>query len=173
MAEEIVNKVSKSPLVTLDLGDYYPVGERKMLDIVPWLYEGVMLREKDFREKVSQHDWNQYQDAFVAVHCSADAIVPQWAYMLLAAHLAPYARKVVYGNEATLEAFLMEAAIDNIEVQQYEDKPVIVKGCGDKPIPNHAYLHLAARLQPVVKNLMFGEACSTVPVYKKKKAAQR
>lgn len=170
MAEEIVNKVAKSPLVTLDLGDYYPQGERKVLDIAPWLLEGIMLREKDFRESVQQHPWSKYLNTYVAVHCSTDAIVPQWAYMLLAAHLAPYAHKVVYGDAAILESFIMEKAIDAIDVEEYKNKPVIVKGCGDRPIPNHAYLHLAAVLQPVVKTLMFGEACSTVPVYKKKKA---
>jgi len=169
--ETIENKVAKSPLITLDLADYYPAGPRLELDISPWLYEGIMLREKDFRAAVKQHDWAAYQDSYVAVHCSADAIVPQWAYMLLAAQLSPYAKKTVYGSLETLNALLMEEALQKLEPETLRDKPVIVKGCGDIAMPAHAYLAVAARLQPVVKSLMFGEACSTVPVYKRRSSS--
>lgn len=167
--ELIPNKIANSGLVTLDLADFYPSGLRLELDIAPWLYEGVMLREKDFRAAVKAHDWSQYQNAYVAVYCSEDAIVPQWAYLLLAASLTPFARRVVHGPREVLESLLMDEAIARADIQAYQNKRVIVKGCGDLPIPAHAYVALTSRLQPVVRSLMFGEACSTVPVYKAKK----
>ena len=163
----IENRVAKSPLTTLSLDEFYPQGERVELDIAPWLYERVMLREKDFREHVKNHDWSQYEGKYVAVYCSEDAIIPQWAYMLLAVNLKPHAKYFVYGSRETLELLLIEKELDKLNVEEYRDKPIIIKGCGDLPIPSHAYLKIAARLQPVVKSLMFGEACSTVPVYKK------
>lgn len=164
----IPNKIADSGLITLSLEDYYPKGERKHLDIAPWLYEGVILREKDFRESVKNHDWAQYQDCFVSVGCSEDAIIPQWAYMLLGAALEPFAKKTIWGNPEMLESMLMDEALAQADFSEFKDQRVILKGCSKLPIPPHAYLHFVSRLKPLVKSLMFGEACSTVPVYKRK-----
>ncbi|MEQ9263340.1 MAG: DUF2480 family protein [Owenweeksia sp.] len=168
MADEIVNRVAQSKLITLDLGDFYPAGERKQLDIATWLYEGLILREKDFRQLVQEHNWAQYQDAYVSVHCSADAIIPQWAYMLLSSALSPYAKRVLFGTSEVLETILMEESIGKADFSAYAGKPVIIKGCGHLPIPPQAYIKMVTKLQPLVKSIMFGEACSTVPIYKKK-----
>lgn len=164
----IPNKIANSGLITLSLEDYYPQGDRKHLDIAPWLYEGAILREKDFRESVKTHDWSQYQGCYVSVGCSADAIIPQWTYMLLGVSLEPFARKVVYGSPEMLESILMDEVLAKADFSALEDQRVILKGCSKSPIPPHAYLNFVSRLKPLVKSLMFGEACSTVPVYKKK-----
>ncbi|HZY39993.1 MAG TPA: DUF2480 family protein [Mucilaginibacter sp.] len=166
--ETIINKVAMSGLVTLDPAQFYPAGERVVYDIKGNLFQGLILREKDFREFVKAHDWLQYQDKFVAVTCTADAIVPAWAYVLLANKLAPYARDVVFGDEAVLETVLFLKNIANLETEQYRDQRVVLKGCGDVEVPVSAYVELAKKLTPVVKSLMFGEPCSTVPIYKKK-----
>lgn len=166
--EEIRNKIAESGLINLSMEDFYPQAPRMELDISPWLYEGVMLREKDFRASIKGHDWSQYQGAFVAIYCSEDAIIPQWAYMLLGAALEGYAQKVVFGDLELLETLVMEEALGQIDVEAYRDKRVILKGCGNISIPPQAYLKMTLHLKPVVKSLLFGEACSTVPVYKKK-----
>lgn len=170
MAEDIIeNKIANSGLITLDLADYYPKGERKSIDIAPWLFEGIMLREKDFRQSVKDHDWGQYQDCYVAVFCSEDAIIPQWAFMLLSSSLAAYAKKVVFGTREQMESILMDSAIAALDLSELEDQRVIIKGCGDLPIPPHAYVSIVSKLQPLAKSIMFGEACSTVPIFKKKR----
>ncbi len=171
--EEIRNKVAESGLITLSLEDFYPAGKRLNLDIAPWLFEGLILREKDFRTHLKNHDWSQYQDSYVALNCSADAIIPQWAYMLLASYLEPYAQKVVFGSMEQLEAMLMEEALENLDFESYRDKRIIVKGCGAINMPPHAYVKMAMRLKPIVKSLLFGEACSTVPIYKQKSVAKK
>ena len=168
MAEEIVNRVANSILVTIDLEDFYLSGPRTVFDISDWLFEGLLLREKDFREQVKNHDWSQYQDAYVALCCSTDAIIPSWAYLLLTTQLNPYSKKVVIGNLELLEAILYVDIISNIDVTPFQDKPVIIKGCSNKPIPETAFTLLISKVQPVAKSIMFGEACSTVPLYKKK-----
>ncbi len=167
--ELIPNKVANSGLITLSLEDYYPRGERRHLDIAPWLFEGVILREKDFRASVKQHDWSQYQDCFVSLDCSEDAIIPQWAYMLLAVELQPFAKKVVYGSPERLESLLIDEAIARVDLSQYEGQRLIIKGCGSLPIPPQAYVSLVGKLRPLAKSIMFGEACSTVPIYKQRK----
>ena len=166
--ESIPNKIANSGLITIDLEDYYPSGERLELDIAPWLYEGMILREKDFRQHVKEHDWSKYESAFVSVYCSEDVIIPQWAYMLLGSCLAPFAQRVVYGTPEVLETILMEETLSQADFSMYSDKRIILKGCGHLPIPPQAYLKMVSRLQPIVKSIMFGEACSTVPIYKKK-----
>jgi hypothetical protein len=166
--ENIVNKVAQSGLVTLDPAAFYPEGERVVYDIKDNLFQGLILREKDFREFVKTHDWSQYDGKNVAVTCTADAIVPAWAYMLLANRLAPYAREVVFGNEEVLETVLFVKNIANMDVEQYRDQRLVIKGCGDIDVPVSAYVELTRKLTPVVKSLMFGEPCSTVPIYKKK-----
>ncbi|MGB3344107.1 MAG: DUF2480 family protein [Aequorivita sp.] len=168
MAEEIINRVAKSKLVIFDLEDLYPEGERVIFDISQWLFEGIVLREKDFRESAQQHDWSQYTGKYVALHCSTDAIVPSWAYLLLSIYMAPYAAKMVVGNLELLETVLFAEALQDIDVSDYEDKPVIIKGCAHKPIPDSAYLLLAQKLHPVARSIMYGEACSSVALYKRK-----
>jgi len=168
MSEEIKNKIEESGLIQLDLQDFIAKGERVVIDLKDFLYEGVMLREKDFRDKIAASDWPQYQDKFVAITNTADAIIPLWSYMLLASALQPYVKILIRGNKSHLEGALLRIAIENIDAEQYRDARVIVKGCGKIPIPESAYIALTMKLQPVVKNLMFGEACSTVPVFKKK-----
>ncbi|RWY49223.1 DUF2480 family protein [Mucilaginibacter gilvus] len=166
--ENIINKVAQSGLVTLDPAQFYPAGERVVYDIKDNLFHGLMLREKDFREFVKRHDWAHYQDKFIAVTCSADAIVPAWAYMLLANRLAPYAREVVFGDAEVLETVLFVKQIATMDVEQYRDQRLVIKGCGDTPVPVSAYVELTKKLTPVAKSLMFGEPCSTVPIYKRR-----
>lgn len=169
MPEEIINRVAGSKLVTFNLEDYYPEGERVLFDIKDWLLEGFVLREKDFREAAKNHDWSKYEGKYIALTCSSDAIVPAWAYMLLATYLQPYAKKVITGDLESLESILYSEIIDKLDVSDLKDKPVIVKGCSHKPVPKNAYLLLIGKLQPIVKSLMYGEACSSVPLYKKPK----
>ncbi len=169
MAEEIINRIANSKLITIDLEDFYPQGNRVVFDIKDWLYEGLILREKDFREQVNNHDWSQYQNNYVALSCSSDAIIPSWAYLLLSTQLSEYAKKVIVGNLELLETVIYQEIISQIDVSEYKDKPIIIKGCADKPIPASAYTLLIERIQPIAKTIMFGEACSTVPLYKKKK----
>jgi len=166
--EQIVNKVAQSGLVSVDPAGFYPQGDRVLYDIKDNLYMGLILREKDFRDFVKEHDWTQYQGKNVAITCTADAIVPTWAYMLLANRMAPYAAEIVFGNLETLETILFEKALKALDVEQYRDKRVVIKGCGDIAVPNSAYIELTHKLTPVVKSLMFGEPCSTVPIYKRK-----
>lgn len=168
MEKEIVNRVAQSKLVTFDLEDYYPKGERKVLDIKDWLYEGFILREKEFRAHVDAHDWSIYQDAYVALQCSSDAIIPGWAFMLVASKLQPYAKKVVQGNLETLETALYQTILEKLDVTEFTDKPIIIKGCSKKPVPENAYLMAVAKIQEVAKSIMYGEACSSVPLFKRK-----
>lgn len=168
MAEEIVNRVANSKLITIDLEDFYPSGNRVKFDISEWLFEGLLLREKDFREQVKNHDWSQYKDTYVAIGCSTDAIIPSWAYLLLSTQLNPFAKKVIVGDLELLETVLFSEIITNLDVEDFTSKPVIIKGCANKPIPQSAYSFLIEKIQPVAKSIMFGEACSTVPLFKNK-----
>lgn len=168
MKEEIINRVANSILVTVDLEDYYPKGNRVLFDIKDWLLEGLVLREKDFREQISQHDWSQYQDSYVALTCSTDAIVPAWAFMLISIHLQPFAKKIIIGNLESLETSIYQDIINNLNVSVFQDKPLIIKGCSKKPVPQNAYIMLSNKLKPIAKSIMYGEACSSVPLYKKK-----
>ncbi len=167
--EEIVNRVANSSLISLDLEEYYPQGERVLYDLKDNLFQGLILREKDFREFVKNHDWSAYQDKNVALTCSADAIVPTWAYMLLALKLEPYAAHVAFGTLEDLENILFQKALDQINPEAYQDKKVVVKGCSNLPVPAFAYVELTRKLRPYVATLMYGEPCSTVPLYKKPK----
>jgi len=167
MAEEIVNRIAESKLVTFNLEDFYPKGQRVVFDISDWLLEGFVLREKDFREQAKNHDWEQYEGAYVALVCSTDAIVPSWAFMLVSSYLQGIAQKTIIGDLENLESHLYQEVIDRLDVSDLEDKPVIIKGCSNKPVPKNAYIMIMQKLQPVVKSLMYGEACSSVPLYKK------
>lgn len=167
--EEITNKVAQSGLITIDLGEFYPAGNRVLIDIKDQLFQELILREKDFREFIKTHDWSQYKDSYVALTCSADAIIPDWTWMLLASALEPFAKKIVFGNLETLETVLYDEIISSLDIQPYQDARIVIKGCGDKPVPKTAYIDLTRKLQPLVKSIMYGEPCSTVPVYKKPK----
>lgn len=166
-AGEIVNRVANSALVTIDLEDYYPRGERICFDIKEWLYEGLVLREKEFRAFVSTHDWSAYKDQFIALHCTSDAIIPGWAYMLVRLQLSGIAKQVVVGDLETLETTLYQTIISELDLHFCENKPVIIKGCSNRPVPKNAYLFLIDKLQAIAKSIMYGEACSSVPLYKK------
>lgn len=165
---DIVNRVAQSKLVTLDLEDYYPEGSRIQIDIKDWLYEGLILKEKDFRDFIASHDWEQYEGAYVALYCSTDAIVPGWAYMLIATKLQPYAKKLVLGSLEDLESAIFSTIIEDLDITPFKGKPVIIKGCSNKPVPSNAYLWATLKLQPVAKSIMYGEACSSVPLFKRK-----
>ena len=166
--DEIINKVANSSLEVFDLEEFYPSGIRTQIDISQWLSEGFILKEKDFREHLKQHDWTKYQDHFVAVCCSTDAILPAWATILVTVHLEPFAKKIVDGNLQELETLLYHEILPNIDYSEYDNKPVIIKGCSKKSVPISAYVAAVQYLQPYAKSIMYGEACSAVPLYKKK-----
>ncbi len=165
--EEIVNRVANSSLMIFDLEDYYPSGIRTQLDLAQWLFEGFILKEKDFREALKNHDWSVYQGHYVALYSSTDAILPAWATVLVATYLTPFAKKTVSGTIRDLDAMLYEEILPQISYEIYRDKPVLIKGCSYKPVPENAYLLALHYLQPVAKSIMYGEACSAVPLYKR------
>jgi hypothetical protein len=168
MAEEIINRVANSKLKVIDLEDYYPDGKRILFDIKDWLFEELVLREKDFRASIAHHDWSQYRNCYVALHCSTDAIVPDWAYMLISIELQTYAKLSVIGSLEQLESILYTSILSELDLSVYKDMPVIIKGCSHKPVPANALVLLSQRLKPIAKSIMFGEACSSVPLYKKR-----
>ena len=167
--EEIVNKVANSGLETINLDDFYVEGERVVIDFKDHLFEGLILREKDFRNYLKNEDWSKYKNKFVAITSTTDAIIPQWAYMLLASELQPYAKKVVAGNIETLETLLFNDSLkEKLHPELYNEKRVMIKGCGDKQLPVSAFSDAVSILKPFVKSIMYGEACSNVPIYKSK-----
>lgn len=168
---EIINRVASSGLVTLDLEAYYHPGERVVYDLKDNLFMGLILKEKDFREFLKSHDWSQYEGKNVAVTCSEDAIIPTWAYMLLTLHLQPYANTVVFGSLTDLDEKLYFDAIARINPNDYRDARVVIKGCSKVPVPTAAYVEITRVLKPVVQSLLFGEPCSTVPLFKRPKVA--
>jgi hypothetical protein len=169
METEIINRVASSGLVTLNLEDYYASGDRVLYDLKDNLFMGLILKEKDFRAFLKEHDWSQYAGKHVAITCTEDAIIPTWAYMLLTLQLQPHAKSIVYGTLTDLEEKLYFDAIASINVADYQDARVVVKGCSDVPVPVAAYVELTRVLRPVVQSLLFGEPCSTVPLYKRPK----
>jgi hypothetical protein len=170
--ETIQNKVAESGLVSIDLKDFYPDGERVIIDMKDHLFEGLILKEKDFRQFVKTEDWSKYKGKYVAITSTADAIIPTWAYMLISSELQPYAKKVVSGSTETLEAVLFHDTINaKLQPEQYKDKRVMIKGCGDLEIPASAFVEATNLLKPFVKSIMYGEACSNVPIYKSRSEA--
>lgn len=170
MSGEIVNRIALSPLVTFDLADYHDDGERIGLDIKDQLFQGMILREKDYRTWLKEEDWSQYTGKHVYIFSSVDAIIPGWAWMLLGIHLEPYASTMVYGNAEDLEKEIWRNALDRIDYQELSGKKIVVKGCGDIKIPDATYVEFIRRLRPIADKLMYGEPCSTVPLYKKPKS---
>jgi len=170
MSEEIINRVSRSGIITLNLEDFFPEGERIVYDIKDNLWQGMALKEKDFREFVKHHDWTTYQDKFVSLHCSIDAIVPNWAYMLLITKLQPYAREIFVGDADKMEEQLLDRTLNSMDFSEYQDARVVIKGCSNKSVPLSAYTKITAQLMPYAKVIMYGEPCSTVPLWKKPKS---
>jgi len=166
--ENIVNKVAQSGLLTFDLASLKSTAETAVYDIKDNLFQGLILREKDFRAFVKEHDWSVYAGKNVLITCTADAIVPTWAYMLLANQLEPYAREVFFGSEETFEDLLFERALVNLDMDRFKDQRVVVKGCGDIKIPTSAFITFTGKLSKVAKSIMYGEPCSTVPIFKRK-----
>ncbi|MEO6539631.1 MAG: DUF2480 family protein [Ferruginibacter sp.] len=170
MDEVFVNKVSESGLITLDLEDFYPKEETAVFDMKDHLFMGLILKEKEFREALKSLDTTPYQGKNVALTCSADAIIPVWAYMLAASYLEPVANEIIFGDSDFLHKTIFLKNIEKINVADYEDKRVVIKGCGELPISEAAYVAVTALLRPVVKSIMYGEPCSTVPIFKKPRA---
>lgn len=168
MKEEIINRVANSKLITFDLEELYPEGERVLFDIKDWLFEGLILKEKEFRSSVTGHDWSRYEGQFLALTCSTEAVIPGWAFMLIATTLQPYVKKVVVGDLEQLETAVYQDILQNVAIEPFRDKPVIIKGCSNKPVPQNAYLIALEKIQPVAKSVMYGEACSSVPLFKRK-----
>jgi len=168
MKEIIINKISESALVTIDLEDFYPKEEIALFDIKDFLFMGLILKEKDFREALKNLNWETYSNKAIAVTCTADAVIPMWAYMLIATNLQPIAKEVVFGNQEELISQLLLKNIAKLPADDYKDKRVVIKGCGDLPVGEAAYLQVTLLLRPVAKSIMYGEPCSTVPIYKKK-----
>jgi hypothetical protein len=166
MAEEIINKVTQSALLTLDLEQFFPRENIRLFDLKPFLFMELILKEKDFRAALSATDWTIYKDEIVGVYCSADAVIPVWAYMLVTSYLQPVAKEVIMGDEMVVLRQLMTKNIQALDPGEYKDKRVVVKGCGDRPVGDFAFLEITKLLRPVVKSIMYGEPCSTVPVYK-------
>lgn len=165
----MINRVASSSLITFDLESFYEPGDRVLIDLKENLYQGLILREKDLRDFIKEHNWQQYQDKFVAVTCSAEAIIPTWAFMLVAIALNSFAKKVILGNLQQLEQKIFEEKLNSIDWQQYQNAKVVIKGCSKISVPDTAYIEVVNKLKPVASSIMFGEACSTVPLYKRPK----
>lgn len=166
--KEIVNRVTTSSLITFDLEEYYRPGDRVLIDLKDQLFQGLILREKDLRDFIKSNDWSFYKDKFVAITCSADAVIPTWAYMLVAIALKPFAKAIEFGTLEKLEERLFEDALANVNWEQFRNAKIVVKGCSKVNVPASAYVKTVAALQPIASSLMFGEACSTVPLFKRK-----
>src|SRR3982751_2081699 len=168
MSEMIVNKVANSGLVTIDLEKYLPAGEMVSFDLKDHLFMGLILKEKDFREALKNIDWFAYENKNVAINCSVDAVIPAWAYMLVASYLEPVAKEVYTGSEGEMFKHIFLKNIASISSEEFAGQRIVVKGCGDVTIENFAYAEIAKQLRPVAKSIMYGEPCSTVPIYKNK-----
>lgn len=168
MSDPIVNRVAKSPLINLDLNDIFPETTVVALDISQWLTDGFILKEKDFRAALVEMDFTEFKNKVVAIHCSTDAILPSWTFMLVAATISPVAELIVIGNTTTAMTTYANHLMEDLDLTDFKDKPVIIKGCGDRDIPEQALITLTNRLQGIAKSIHFGEACSSVPVYKRR-----
>lgn len=168
MSQKITNRVANSNLITIDLEDYYPSGHRTVLDLKQWLFEGLILKEKDFRASLKNFDWTQFDGYHVALQCSSEAIIPAWAYMLVQSHLFGVAKSTIVGSLEQLDSSLYTIILEDLDLSFCKDKPVIVKGCTNRPVPQNAFVRLINKLQPLAKSIMYGEACSSVPIFKKK-----
>lgn len=165
----IINKVAQKGIVTIDLGDFFPKAEEVMyIDLKDYLFKGLILREADFREAVKQTDWSAYKDKYAGIHCSADAVIPMWAFMVLASELSAYTKAVVFGNKSELDEKLLLENFNSTDIKQYDAQRLVIKGCGDRPISATVFVAVTAKLSGVARSIMYGEPCSTVPVFKKR-----
>jgi len=164
---EIINRVAQSPIITINLDEIYPKEERILFDLEPFLFEGLMLREKEFRAALKKVDWSNYKDKWIAITCSADAIVPNWAFMLVATYLTPISKGYAIGSLSELEIMIADQLVGQLDPEDYNGKPVVVKGCSDYPVPLFAYGRIISQIQGKAKSIMYGEPCSTVPLFKK------
>ncbi len=169
MEKPLINRVANSSLEVINLENYFPSTSLAHFDIKDYLFRELLLREKDFRTALKEHDWTQYEGKTLLIFCSSDAIIPVWAYMLIVTYASPYAQDVFQGTETAYYQAAFTSRLASEDWSTYENKPVIIKGCGEKPVPPAAYMELTKLLQPIVKSIMYGEPCSTVPVYKKAK----
>jgi len=169
MEGEIINRVEKSGLITIDLDELKVSKNIFEVDIKKWLFEGLFLKEKEYRKEIQNHNWSQYENSYVYIHCSSDAIIPTWAFMLISAQLENHTEKIVVGNIKKLYERIYEDSINLIDFSIYNDSSVVIKGCSDKNIPLSAYHLVTTKLKPFAKSIMYGEACSSVPVFKKSK----
>ena len=164
----LVNRVAASGLVTLNLEDFFPKEDLATFDLKGYLFMELILKEKDFRAALAEHDWQQYEGKNLVIFCSADAIIPVWAYMLVTAYAAPFARHIFQGTTDEFYKMAFQQALSQVDAKKYEDQRIVIKGCSDKPVPPSAYVELTRKLQPYAKSIMYGEPCSTVPIFKKK-----
>lgn len=169
MEEVLVNRVASSGLITINLEDFYPKGEIVIFDLKPYLFMELILKEKDFREAMKAHDWNQYEGKNIVVFCSNDAIIPVWAFMLVATYASPFANEIFQGTEEEFLKAHYETVIKGLNIEEYKNERIVIKGCSNKPVPASAYLALTKKMRPFVQSIMYGEPCSTVPIYKKPK----
>ncbi len=163
----LVNRVASSGLITLNLEEYFPTAEVIVFDIKDYLFHELILKEKEFRTALKEHDWKQYEGKHLAIHCSTDAILPTWAFMLITTYAQPFAKSITQGNLDTFYATYYLEVLSGIDVKQYEDQRIVIKGCSNKPVPVAAYMELVRLLRPYAKSIMYGEPCSTVPIFKK------
>ena len=167
MEGPLVNRVANSGLITIKLEDYFPAVEFDEIDIKDYLFQGLILKEKDFRSAIKEIDWTRYQDKVLLIYCSTDAIIPVWAYMLISAQAAPYAKHIYFGNQQDYLNYHYRALIDQMDTSEYDGQRIVIKGCSEKEVPASAYLYLTQRLQPFAQSIMYGEPCSTVPIFKR------
>ena len=167
---ELINRVVNSPIVMIDMEEFYPMEERVVFDLRPFLFQDLILREKDFRQSLKDLDWSVYSGKWVAITCSTDAIIPSWAYMLVCTYLEDSSKGYVVGSLENLEQYIVERMVVALDLDSFADRPVVIKGCSKISIPHFAYGRLISLIQPVAKSIMFGEPCSTVPLFKKRKS---
>ena len=172
MDEVLINRVAQSGLITINLEDFFPKEEVRVFDLKDYLFMELILKEKDFREALKAHDWSQYQDKILLVYCSTDAIIPVWAYMLVAAQAAPFAKDIFQGDQESYYKTAFSKAIAALDLASYDQQRIVIKGCSDKPVPPAAYVELTRRLQPYAQSIMYGEPCSTVPIFKRPRNIQ-
>lgn len=164
----LINRVANSGLVTINLEDYYPKTPFRVFDIKDHLFQGLILKEKDFRQVLKEYNWSDYQDCILLVYCSTDAIIPVWAYMLVTSHASPFAKSVFIGDKDTYLSYYYKQTIESLDITAFENSKIVIKGCSHQPVPPSAYSEILNKLQPIAASIMYGEPCSTVPIYKKK-----
>ena len=169
----LVNRVAASGLITINLEEFFPEGELVLFDLKDYLYMELVLKEKEYRAALKDHDWAHYKDKNLAVYCSSDAIIPVWAFMLVAAYAEPFAKEIFYGDADSFYRSSFYRALDNLDASQYEQKRIVIKGCSEKPVPAAAYVELTRKLRPYAQSIMYGEPCSTVPIFKRPRDLSR